>query len=180
MTSIDQPLPGAHVLEPRVLGDERGDFVKTFHAGVFVALGLEFQPVEEFYSTSRRGVLRGMHFQRPPHDHAKLVYCIQGAVLDVLLDLRRSRPTYGQAASVHLSRENHRLLYVPAGLAHGFLALTDDAVMVYKTTTVHAPSHDAGIRWDGFGFDWKLTAAPVLSARDRGFPVLSEFDSPFA
>ncbi len=178
MISLSQPLPGVHLLQPKVFIDTRGDFVKTFHVGAFAELGIDFKPVEEFFSTSRKGVLRGMHFQLPPHDHAKLVYCIRGRVLDVLLDLRKASPTFGQFASAELSRENHHQFYIPSGIAHGFLSLEDDSVMVYKTTTVHAPTHDAGIRWDSFGFDWGI-AAPLISPRDLAFAALTEFGSPF-
>ena len=179
MTSLDQPLPGVHLLQPKVFEDARGDFVKTFHAGAFSELGIAFAPVEEFFSTSQKGVLRGMHFQLPPHDHDKLVYCIRGRVLDVLLDLRKASPTYLQVASAELSRDNHHQFYIPSGVAHGFLSMEDDSVMVYKTTTVHAPSHDAGIKWDSIGFDWSLEIAPVVSPRDVGFPMLSDFQNPF-
>ncbi len=139
---------------------------------------MTFIPRESFYSTSRRGVLRGMHFQTPPHSHAKLVYCIRGSALDVVVDLRKSSPRYGAAASAELSEKNHQQLFIPTGLAHGFLALESDTVLVYMTTTVHSPSHDMGIHWDSFGFDWG-TEAPTLSARDARLPTLGAFDSPF-
>jgi dTDP-4-dehydrorhamnose 3,5-epimerase/CDP-3, 6-dideoxy-D-glycero-D-glycero-4-hexulose-5-epimerase len=178
MISISQPFPGVHLLKPAAFQDQRGDFVKTFNVDAFVALGICFKPVEEFFSTSRKNVLRGMHFQLPPYDHDKLVYCIRGRVLDVLFDLRRSSPTHGQVTSTELSRENHHQFYIPKGVAHGFLALEDDSVMVYKTSTVHRPTHDAGIRWDSIGFDWGINT-PIVSARDVGFGSLSEFATPF-
>jgi dTDP-4-dehydrorhamnose 3,5-epimerase/CDP-3, 6-dideoxy-D-glycero-D-glycero-4-hexulose-5-epimerase len=173
MTSLDQPLPGVHLLKPKVFEDERGDFVKTYHEGLFEKLGITFKPVEEFFSTSRKNVLRGMHFQIPPHDHDKLVYCIRGRVLDVLLDLRSTSPTYKMFTSAELSRENHHQFFIPRGVAHGFLALEDDSVMVYKTSTVHAPTHDSGVFWDSFGYDWNCFS-PVISDRDRKFQELSE------
>lgn len=178
MKIVNQPLPGVMLLEPRTFTDARGRFVKTFHAPDFASLGIAFNPLEEFYSVSHRGVLRGMHFQLPPHDHAKLVYCVRGRVLDVLLDLRRASPDYGRAVSAELSEENCRIFYIPPGIAHGFLALEDHSLMVYKTTSVHAPTHDAGIRWDGFGFDWGA-GEKIISERDRGFPALRDFVSPF-
>ncbi|MGD1089574.1 MAG: dTDP-4-dehydrorhamnose 3,5-epimerase [Verrucomicrobiota bacterium] len=173
-----EPLPGARVIEPRVFEDGRGNFVKTFHQSDFAALGMNFQPREEYFSTSRRGVVRGMHFQLPPHDHEKLVYCIRGAVLDVVLDLRKTSSSHGQSASVELSAANHCLFFVPRGVAHGFLSLHDDTIMIYKTSTVHAPAHDSGIRWDSFGFSWPVKT-PILSDRDRSFPPLADFISPF-
>ncbi len=179
MTVVSQPFPGTFVLQPKVFEDARGDFVKTYHAGLFRELGIAFTPAEEFFSTSKRDVVRGMHFQLPPHDHAKLVYCVRGRVRDVLLDLRTASPNYGQAVAIELSRENHKQIYIPAGVAHGFLSLEDDSVMVYKTSTVHAPSHDAGIRWDSFGFCWGIDNPPIISGRDSTFPGLGDFHSPF-
>ena len=178
MTIISQPFPGTFLLQPKVFQDARGDFVKTFHQGAFRELGIDFQPVEEFYSTSRNGVLRGMHFQLPPHDHSKLVYCIRGRVLDVLLDLRKASPSYGRSISVELSRDNHQQFYIPRGIAHGFLSLEDDSVMVYKTSTVHAPTHDAGVHWGSFGFGWGVDS-PNISERDARFPSLESFNNPF-
>jgi dTDP-4-dehydrorhamnose 3,5-epimerase len=173
------PLNGVRVFCPAVARDRRGLFVKTYHQGQFAEQGVNFETREEFFSISGKNVLRGMHFQIPPHDHAKLVTCLRGRILDVLVDLRRSEPTYRTAWSAELTEENRRVLYIPSGLAHGFLSLTDDALVHYKTTTVHSPEHDAGIRWDSFGFPWP-TANPVLSARDAAFPVMNDFESPFA
>lgn len=133
---------------------------------------------EEFFSTSSKDVLRGMHFQTPPHAHQKLIYCITGRVLDVLLDLRRSSPTYGQSIALELSAANRHVLFVPVGFAHGFLSLEDHSCLVYKTDAVHAPQHDAGIRWDSFGFDWPADS-PLISGRDLTHPEFSEFRSPF-
>lgn len=178
MKSLAQPFPGTHLLQPKVFVDQRGDFVKTFHVGLYAELGIAFTPAEEFYSTSRKNVLRGMHFQLPPHDHSKLVFCLRGRVLDVLLDLRRSSPTYGRFASAELSSENHHQFFIPSGIAHGFVALEEHSVMVYKTSTVHAPTHDAGVRWDSFGFDWG-TDSPIISDRDQRFPALKDLISPF-
>lgn len=173
-----EPLPGTLLLKPKVFEDHRGDFVKTFQDEAFRELGIQFRATEEFFSTSRKGVLRGMHFQVPPRDHAKLVYCVRGRVLDVLLDLRKSSPSYGRSIGIELSRGNHLQFLIPAGLAHGFLALDDDSVMIYKTTASHSPAHDAGVRWDSFGFDWG-SDRPITSSRDDSFPAFREFVSPF-
>ena len=177
-------LPGAWLVGLKRFEDARGSFVKTYARTAFdAALGLApardpaFDCREEFYSVSNQGVLRGMHFQLPPHDHVKLVYCAVGAVLDVLLDLRNG-PGYGRRASVQLDAGTPRLLVIPRGIAHGFLSLADGSLMVYKTSTEHAPSHDAGVRFDSFGQDWGCDA-PVLSERDRKHPTLAEFVSPF-
>jgi dTDP-4-dehydrorhamnose 3,5-epimerase len=180
MIIISSPFPGTFLLKPRVFTDVRGDFVKTFHSGDFRALGIAFEPVEEFFSTSHKGVLRGMHFQLPPHDHDKLVYCVRGRVLDVLLDLRRNSPTYGKTTSAEISQENHLQFFIPRGVAHGFMSLEDNSVMIYQTSTVHAPSHDAGIRWDSIGFDWPVFIDPgLISTRDQVLPALVAFNSPF-
>ena len=173
-------LAGLVVLEPRVFTDLRGTFVKTFHDSAFRELGLAFAPREEYFSTSHKNVVRGMHFQVPPADHAKLVYCVTGAVLDVVLDLRRNSPTYGGTFAGELSETNRRSLFIPTGFAQGFLALTDNALMVYKTSTVHDPACDRGIHWQSFGFTWPLGGAtPILSKRDEALPPLADFNSPF-
>jgi len=178
MKLVPTELPGLQIIRPRVFRDERGCFVKTFHAGQFRELGLNFEPHEEFFSTSAKGVLRGMHFQRPPAAHAKLVYCVAGSVLDVVLDLRKNCPTFGHSCARELSAANHDMFFIPVGFAHGFLALDDGATMVYQTNTIHSPEHDAGVRWDSFGFDWPVNN-PVLSDRDQKFPSLRDFSSPF-
>ena len=171
-------IPGCLVLQPRVVTDMRGRFTKVFHAPSFAAHGLVTQFAEEYYSVSRRGVLRGMHFQRPPADHVKVVYCTAGAVLDVVVDLRRESPTYGRHARVELSAERGNMLYVPRGLAHGFLVIEEEATLVYKVETVYAPAEDSGLAWDGCGIDWPVDN-PILSDRDRGFPALPAFETPF-
>lgn len=174
MKLVEQILPGTFVLEPERFVDQRGAFVKTYHEDVWRALGIGFEMREEFYSTSRAGVIRGMHFHAPPHAHDKVVYCLSGGVLDVLLDLRQG-PGYGRAVSTILSAENRRMLFIPVGVAHGFKALADDSLLVYKTSTVHTPASDRAIRWDSFGFDWDIES-PILSDRDRSHAPLAEFD----
>lgn len=169
---------GLFVLKPVIRRDERGCFVKTYHHRLFQEAGLPFEPKEEFFSVSAKDVVRGMHFQAPPMAHAKLVYCVVGRVLDVVLDLRQASPTCGQAFSRELSAENCEMLFIPVGFAHGFLALEDDTIMVYQTGTVHSPPHDTGLLWNSFGYDWPVKN-PILSPRDQQFPKWSEFTSPF-
>lgn len=171
-------LPGCHILTPRVARDARGAFVKTFHREVFAAAGLRHDFVEEYYSVSRRGVLRGLHFQAPPHDHAKLVYCTAGTVLDAVVDLRAGSPTFGHHRIVPLGSRQRNLVYIAPGLAHGFYVTSASATLVYKTTSVYSPEHDCGIRWDSAGIAWP-DASPLLSERDRGFPALRDFRTPF-
>lgn len=171
-------LPGCLALCGRVMADARGTFTKTFHEPSFVAAGLRTDWREEYCSSSRAGVIRGMHFQLPPAEHVKLVSCLQGEVLDVVVDLRRGSPTFGQHRSRMLSDDNGVSLYIPVGCAHGFVSLTEHSLMYYKVTSVHSPEHDAGIAWDGFGFDWPV-ADPLLSDRDRGHSALADFVTPF-
>jgi dTDP-4-dehydrorhamnose 3,5-epimerase len=178
MELIPTALEGCYQVSPFFVQDERGTFVKTFHEERFSALGLPIDWREEYYSSSRKGVIRGMHFQTPPHDHEKLVYCIQGQVLDVVVDLRMSSSTHGRHIAVKLDAVSGQGLMIPKGMAHGFLALTDDALMAYKVTSVYSPENDAGIRWDSFGLDWGVDL-PIVSTRDRAHPKFSEFNSPF-
>lgn len=178
MELIPTALEGCFQVSPFFAQDDRGTFVKTFHAERFSALGLPIVWREEYYSNSRKGVIRGMHFQTPPHDHEKLVYCIQGQVLDVVLDLRTGSATRGRHIAVKLDAAHGQGLMIPKGMAHGFLALTEDVLMAYKVTSVYAPENDAGIRWDSFGLNWGVDQ-PIVSTRDRAHPKLSEYNSPF-
>lgn len=178
MEIIPTPLTGLVVLRPKVFLDARGAFLKTFHAGQFRDLGLEFQPAEVFCNVSHRGVIRGLHFQLPPATQARLVTCLSGRLLDVMLDLRRDSATYGQVFSRELDDASREMIFIPAGFAHGFQALTDNTVMLYHANPVHSPAHDTGLRWDSFGFNWPL-AEPVVSGRDLAFPAFAEFNSPF-
>ena len=177
MEILKELLPGCFLLQPKRFEDQRGSFVKTHHEGLSQTLGVNLDIKEEFYSVSHKNVVRGMHFQLPPHAHEKLVYCTRGVVTDVLLDLRKG-PGYGRVASSELSGENAHLLFIPKGVAHGFLALTDETLMIYKTSTVHVPEFDCGIRWNSFGFDWGIND-PIISARDLLHSGLAEFSSPF-
>jgi len=178
MKRVATDIAGVYILECFHASDDRGVFVKTFHAPTLHEFGLETHFEESFFSVNHTGVIRGMHFQLPPHNHVKIVYCNQGALNDVVLDLRKDSPTYGKSICVELSDENRYALYIPSGMAHGFETLVDNTIMTYLTSTPHAPSHDAGIRWDSFGHTWKLPA-PVLSARDQEFQRFDDFETPF-
>ena len=175
---LEEALHGVKLIEPFVHGDQRGALTKTFHVSMFQQLGIDFRVSEEYYSTSAEHVLRGMHFQLPPHGQAKLVYCVQGGVLDVVVDLRKESPTFGQHAAFTLSADNRHVLYVPSGMAHGFLSLSDGATVVCKADAVYAATHDSGIHWNSFGFDWPCDA-PILSEKDKILPGMNEFESPF-
>lgn len=180
MELIDEPLPGVKVLKPFVHEDERGDFVKTFHESQLAEHGIQMTVREEFYSTSQAGVLRGMHFQVPPHAHQKLVYCLSGRVLDVVLDLRQNSPTYGHSVGFELSEANRHIVHIPVGFAHGFLSLDDGSRLIYKTDCVHMPESDMGILWNSFGHDWPVAdITPTISGRDIAHPTMTDFKTPF-
>ncbi len=174
----DITIAGCYEIQPRVMQDTRGQFVKIFHKPSFAAQGLTTDFTEEYYSHSHKGVIRGMHFQVPPYDHVKIVYCVHGQVFDVVVDLRIGSPTYGQSASVVLDADKGNYLYIPKGLAHGFCALSEMATLVYKVSTVYEPGSDSGIAWDSLGIEWP-TDRPILSERDRSFVALARFQSPF-
>lgn len=172
------PLEGLQVIHQFHAQDDRGVFVKTFHTTRLLELGIDFTMQESFYSISHQDVIRGMHFQHPPHDHAKIVFCTEGAILDVALDIRKSSPTYGQFFATELSAENFKALYIPSGFAHGFKALTPQALTFYFVSSENHKPADDGILYSSFGLDWEITS-PIISERDRMFPTLERFSSPF-
>ena len=179
MKVVDTDLPGLKVIEPRVFADERGFFLETWNLRAFRDAGLEAAFVQDNHSRSARGVLRGMHYQiRRPQ--GKLVRVAAGAVFDVAVDLRRGSATFGQWFGAELSAENGRMMWVPAGFAHGFLSLTDGADFLYKCTDYYAPEHERVLRWDDpdLGIPWPLEGigAPRLAPRDAAGKRLSEAD----
>ena len=179
MRDIQQlPLAGALLITLPAFNDARGTFVKTFQASVLQQAGIDFTLRESYFSLSKKDVIRGMHFQTPPHHHAKIVFCPQGAILDVIVDLRKGSATYGQCYAHELSAANHQAYYIPEGFAHGFKSLTDDAITYYLVTSEYAQAHDTGILYSSIDFDWGVKE-PIISARDLSFPTLQTFESPF-
>jgi dTDP-4-dehydrorhamnose 3,5-epimerase len=176
---IATEIPGCYEILPGVADDARGRFVKVFHRAAFGELHLETEFAEEYYSVSRKRVVRGFHFQSPPADHVKMVYCVYGWVMDAVVDLRVGSPTFQKTAVFDLSATKGNLVYIPKGLAHGFCTLSDEAILVYKVSTVYSPENDSGILWNSAGVNWPVDQ-PVISDRDRGFPGLAEFRSPFS
>ena len=178
MQAIATNLPDVLLLEPRVFGDARGFFMESWNRKTFAELGLDLDFVQDNHSRSARGVLRGLHFQLN-QPQGKLVRVTSGAVFDVAVDLRRSSPHYGQWTGHELSADNHRLLWVPPGFAHGFLVLSESADFLYKTTAYYAPQWDRGIRWDDpeIGVQWPLQDAPTLSAKDQILPLLRDAET---
>jgi dTDP-4-dehydrorhamnose 3,5-epimerase len=163
-------LPGVLILEPRVFGDARGFFFESFNQQAFdAAVGEHVEFVQDNHSRSARGVLRGLHFQKPPHAQGKLVRVTEGQVFDVAADVDPASPHFGQWVGVELSAANHRQLWIPPGYAHGFLVLSERADFLYKTTTYYAPQHEASVRWDdpALAIAWPLDGmVPALSAKD--------------
>lgn len=178
MNVIATELPGVLIIEPKVFGDERGVFYESFNAREFEkASGLQLQFVQDNHSRSQKGVLRGLHYQLE-HAQGKLVRVTAGEVLDVAVDIRRSSPHFGKWASVRLSAENNRQLWIPPGFAHGFIVVSDYAEFLYKTTDYYTPSAERCIRWDDpdLNIDWQLTGTPTLSAKDQNGRTLKDAD----
>lgn len=170
MNVIKTVIPDVFIFEPKVFGDERGFFFESFNQKLFEeAVGYPVTFVQDNHSKSSKGVLRGLHYQLPPHAQGKLVRCVAGEVFDVAVDIRKSSPTFGQWVGVHLSGENKRQLWIPEGFAHGFLTLSDSAEFLYKTTNYYAPSHDRCIVWNDItiDIDWTSEKLPQLSLKDQ-------------
>jgi dTDP-4-dehydrorhamnose 3,5-epimerase len=171
-------LPGVLILEPKLFGDERGFFLESFNQRAFdAAVGRPVGFVQDNHSRSQRGVLRGLHYQLPPHAQGKLVRVAAGAVFDVAVDMRRTSPTFGRWTGCELSAQNQRQLWIPPGFAHGFLVLSESADFLYKTTDYYAPQAEAALRWDDpqLGIDWPLAGlTPLLSGKDAAAPLLAE------
>lgn len=171
-------IAGVRLLRARVQRDARGRFMKFVHEGTFAAHGLPSRFAEQYCSISANNVLRGLHFQTPPHDHYKLVSCIEGVVFDVVVDLRKGSQSYGRHETFELDGVRGDSLFVPTGCAHGFYVRSESATMLYNVSTVYAPSHDTGIRWDSVGIPWPCEA-PIVSERDAALVPFEEFETPF-
>ena len=169
-------LKGVYIINNFNVNDDRGLFVKTFNKQQFLDKKINFAIRESYYSVSKLNVIRGMHFQLPPHSHEKLVYVAKGKIIDVVLDLRKISSTYLQYISVELSEENRKSIFIPKGLAHGFKSLEDDSITIYNVGTEYNSKFDAGIKYDTIGFDWEIDM-PILSARDSEFISLNEFNN---
>jgi dTDP-4-dehydrorhamnose 3,5-epimerase len=171
MNVIPTKIPGVLILEPKVFGDERGFFFESFNQKAFnEAIGLDATTfVQDNHSKSGKNVLRGLHFQLPPKEQGKLVRVVQGEAFDVAVDLRRDSPTYGQWVGVTLSAENKKQLWIPPGLAHGFLTLSETAEFLYKTTDYYAPELERCVRWDDpiLKVEWPILGMPILSNKDK-------------
>ncbi|MEM0134460.1 MAG: dTDP-4-dehydrorhamnose 3,5-epimerase family protein [Thermoplasmatales archaeon] len=172
-------IEGAELIHLDVKNDERGSFIKPF-SKTDTKMNRLMRNVEEiFYSTSSKGVIRGMHFQVPPFAQRKLVNVIEGRILDVVLDIRRNSRTYGKFISVQLAENDGICLYISYGLAHGFLSVSERATVLYIVDKKYVPQYESGIRYDSFGFEWDLKSPPILSKRDQSFIQFENFISPF-
>lgn len=174
-------IPGLILIEAQGFVDERGLFLETYQQSAFGANGLSDPFVQDNYSRSRPGVLRGLHYQKHPKAQGKLVMILRGEVFDVAVDIRRGSPTYGQHVGMVLSERDHAMLYIPAGFAHGFCALNGEAEILYKVTVEYAPQYERGIRWNDpdLRIPWPIQD-PVVSSRDAALPGLREADNNFA
>jgi dTDP-4-dehydrorhamnose 3,5-epimerase len=182
MKFITTTIPDVYVIEPSVFGDARGYFLESFNLEKFEENIFPIKFVQDNESKSSKGVLRGLHFQKPPYAQAKLVRCIEGCVIDVAIDIRKGSPTYGKHVSVELSGENKRQLFVPRGFAHGFSVLSENAVFAYKVDNRYVPESDSGIRYDDkeLNIDWGLTEEEIqLSEKDKNLSFFKDLDSPF-
>ena len=182
MNIIKTPIEGLLVIEPQVFKDARGYFVETYNEQRYREAGIDAQFVQDNQSCSSYGVVRGLHFQRPPYSQAKLVCCTVGRVLDVAVDLRKDSPTFGQWYSVELSEDNKRQFFIPRGFAHGFSVLSNQAIFTYKCDNLYHPEADGGLLLSDpdLAIDWQVPAdLRIISEKDKKHPLLRDFDSPF-
>ena len=182
MKFIKTEIPEVYIIEPSVFGDNRGYFLESFNLEKFEENVCKIKFVQDNESKSSKGVLRGLHFQKPPFNQAKLVRCVKGRVMDVAVDVRKGSPTYGKHVTVELTGDNKKQLFVPRGFAHGFSVLSETAVFAYKVDNAYAPEYDFGIRWNDkdLNIDWGLDESEVkLSEKDKNLTFFSELDSPF-
>lgn len=181
MKVIETEIEDLLILEPNVFGDDRGYFYESFHKERFASLGLPTEFVQTNISKSGKNVVRGLHFQKPPHEQGKLVTVMTGGVLDIAVDIRRSSPTYGKHVAVELTSENKRLFWVPPGFAHGFRTLADETIFYYSCTAPYNQPAEGGILWNDpdLNIDFGI-ADPVLSEKDKVAERFADFDSPFS
>jgi|WetSurMetagenome_2_1015567.scaffolds.fasta_scaffold129910_2 dTDP-4-dehydrorhamnose 3,5-epimerase len=178
MQKEETGIEGVYLLRPAPYMDKRGCFVKVFSHKDFDGIGLNFSCAELFYSSSFKDVIRGFHYQEPPFALEKVVWVTHGEIVDVVLDLRKRSLTYNQCFVTHLSEENRAVLYIPQGVAHAFGVLSDWATVLYASSQVFSPEHDAGVHWNSTHFRWPIIN-PIISERDQNLPPLDQFVTPF-
>lgn len=173
-----QKIEDVILVKPTVFGDNRGFFMETYKKSEFAKNGIDIDFVQDNHSKSSRGVLRGLHYQAKPHAQAKLVRCVKGKIYDVAVDLRKTSKTFGQHVKVELSEENSQMLFIPEGFAHGFVVLSDEAEILYKTGREYAPNSDRGVLWsdEDIAIDWGIDFEPILSEKDKIQPKLKDLN----
>lgn len=173
-------IPDIILIIPKIFEDERGFFMETYKHSTFKKNGIDTEFVQDNHSKSQYGVLRGLHYQKNPKAQGKLIRCIKGEIFDVAVDIRKRSPTFGKWTAQILSEENKHILYIPPGFAHGFLVLSKEAEILYKTSEEYAPEYDRGIRWNDpqIGIEWKIQN-PILSEKDKNLPLLKDADINF-
>ena len=179
MNIIETALPGVLIIEPKVFGDARGYFFESWNQAAYEAVGITNKWVQDNESKSCRGVLRGLHYQAAPYTQAKIVRAFSGAVLDVIVDIRKGSPTYGRHVAIELSGENKRQLYIPRGFAHGFAVLSDEAIFAYKCDNLYMPSAERGIMFNdpSLAIDWRIAPDKILlSEKDKKHPAFAEIE----
>lgn len=171
-------IKGIYIIKLNILKDIRGSFIKTFNKEEYGKFKIKINIREAFYTTSCKNVIRGMHFQKPPKDQAKIVSVIKGKITDVMLDIRGKSLTFGQYLHIQLSSGGDKAIYMPPGIAHGFASRENRTIVSYLVSKEYSPNHDTGIKWDSFGYDWKVKS-PTISGRDKDFPDFFNFKTPF-
>lgn len=179
MEIIDTSLNGLKIIQSGIVADSRGCFRKIFNETYFKENELKSDFKEFYYSISQKYVIRGLHFQVPPHEHVKLVFVSQGEILDVVIDIRKKSPHYGHVFSTILNDSNEQALYIPEGFAHGFLSLKNNTIVNYMQTSVYCKDSDSGINYKSIDFDWGNVQTPIISERDQSFISFEQFKSPF-
>jgi dTDP-4-dehydrorhamnose 3,5-epimerase len=170
------------LIKPKVFGDERGFFMESYKKSDFEKVGIDEDFVQDNHSKSKKGILRGLHYQLNPRAQGKLVRCIRGKIFDVAVDIRRGSPTFGKYIAVELSEENHLMLWIPKGFAHGFLTLSEEAEVIYKVSgSEYSPEHDRAIRWNDpeINIKWPIDGEPILSPKDQQAPLLKDAEINF-
>lgn len=173
-----QTIPEVILIKPKIFGDNRGFFMESYKKSDFVANGINVDFVQDNHSKSSKGVLRGLHYQAKPHAQAKLIKCVKGEIYDIAVDIRPNSPTFSKYIKVKLSEENKEMLFIPEGFAHGFVVLTNEAELIYKTNAEYNAKNDRGILWNDkdININWEIDFEPILSEKDKNQPTLKEIN----
>jgi dTDP-4-dehydrorhamnose 3,5-epimerase len=171
-------IEGLIELIPNIFTDHRGESIKPYHSETLKELGIQCDFNEDLMVTSNKGVLRGLHLQKPPYEQAKLIYCVKGSIFDVAVDIRKQSLTYGQYVYFNIDAKKHNIVYIPTGFAHGYLVMEDDTTVIYKMSSIYSPDYENGIKWDSIDIPWPIKE-PILSEKDKGLSSFNSFNSGF-